>query len=200
MPATSHSSYRRRRAYALVGAAGVLVLVVAAVRMLLPAQETTGVGAAGRAGAREMRNLQVGDCLTIVARPDKGRGANGGMNIWHEEVACDKPGTVTYTVGAVGHGPLACPNPNYQEYFEVDDKDKENPRRWTACLRPNLTVGSCYEPDRQTKAFVAVQCGPSSLFKVDSVADVDDPRRCTGAAEAFNFPVPPRTYCVTSLT
>lgn len=183
-------------------AAAALLLVGVIVWLVLPRgdETSTGVGADGAAGAREMRNLQVGDCLTIRPRPDKGRGATGGMNIWHEEVACNTPGVTTYSVGLIARGPLTCPNPNYEEYWEVDDRDKQQPRRWTACLMPNLSVGQCYEPDSQTRAFTTAPCGSNSLFKVEAMYDVDDGGRCTGVAEAFRFPKPARTYCVSSLT
>ncbi|GAB3699486.1 hypothetical protein [Mariniluteicoccus flavus] len=188
---------RRSAAYAALAIGALVVVGGVGVRVL--GEENDGAATGGAAGAREMRNLAVGDCLRIVPRPEKGRGASGGMNIAHEEVACDRPGAVTYVVASVAQGPLACPNANYQEYWEVDDRDKKNPRRWTACLVPNLTVGTCYHADDHTRGYEAGECGANMLFKVESVAPVDDVTKCGGATEPFTFPTPARTYCVTSV-
>ncbi|WP_460741169.1 hypothetical protein [Mariniluteicoccus endophyticus] len=185
------SPTRRRTLQVLLGVVSLVVLTVVGTRALAPVVT---------AHQNSMAELAVGECVQIVPRPDKGRGATGGMNITHQKVGCNTAGVVTYAVGAVGEGKLECPNGNYMEYFEVDEAHKERPRLWTACLMPNLMQGACYQPDNLTKAFTVAQCGASALFRVESMADVDDVRRCSATSEPFTFPVPARTYCVSSLT
>lgn len=183
---------QRRWVYAAGALGCVVLLVVIAVRFWWPADSE----AAG--GPSAMRRLHVGDCLIIEPRPDKGRGANGGVNITHRVVDCGalEP-RVVYRVESLVHGDASCANPNLQQYWEDNDDDPIRPRLWTSCLRPKLQVGQCYGPDPVTKAFSAMACGPDALLRVDSETKRGEGVVCPAESEAYAFPGDdPITYCV----
>ncbi len=152
----------------------------------------------GGSASRTFADLGAGDCIKLSVL----EGGNAGtpfasVEVVHQKVPCDAPGTISYEVATVGPGSQSCPNAFYLDYFTTGVDNPENhPREFTACLVPNFTPGICVRDDPDTHGYAVAACGPDALFRVAEVHDVDDPESCAAPTRPMEFPVPARTYCL----
>lgn len=155
----------------------------------------------GGTGSRTFAQLWPGDCIKLSELdPTSSKPPGTSVELVHEEVPCDAPGAMTYTVAEVAEGPLACLNGNYLDYFTTGVGNPGNlPREYTACLVPNFAPGTCVAIDPMTQGYVALPCADGVVFRVDAVHDADDPALCGGHSRPMEFPLPQRTYCVSEV-
>lgn len=134
----------------------------------------------------EITSFAVGDCVTIGSgTPEKGNDIQRG------------PCTTdpSYTVGVVMETDQPCPNQNYIGYkWTVGDTDTVG----RLCLVENLAVGHCYHPQPGTDLLEQLDCSVSDdkTYKVVHRIDSDSAGQCPAETNAYNYPAPPRTYCL----
>ncbi|MHC9296742.1 LppU/SCO3897 family protein [Mycobacterium sp. LTG2003] len=137
---------------------------------------------------QEITSFSVGDCVTISpGKPET------GTDIQRSPCSTDP----SYTVGAVMETDQPCANTNYIGYtWSVGDTDTVG----RLCLVENLTVGHCYHPQPGTDLLEQLDCATTDdkAYKVVQKLDSDDAQACPPDTSAYNYPLPPRTYCLGS--